>query len=443
MSVEAVAKMMRDGRLDPSVRGWAIDVLTAAGLDGRNNPSVKSQATTLLAAVQKQTIYTPDPAGAEWIPAAHVTLCLRDRCVRGDDCDGLTVALGSAMLSVGLPAYAVKVSYGEAHQQHILVGLLDEAGNPLYADPSTNRGLQTRVPHAVEEIWVDPLDQVGTLGTSGAEMVTLAKPMARDLYYRGGHWFEYRYGQWWMHAGGKWLPGPVDYQAKGLPSPGFGRPYKRAGSFWAESNGAHVELHPHEAGLGLIFGWHTVHELSDLYNALTYQVGQITTSYTCGQTAWQAANSTAYQAWTDSYNSALAAWNTEAAVAKKIITAPGSATLQDYVIDLNSSGHDEFDVLAKAFEPFEELDRLLRGSGSGFPASCLPGYKGTPQPTAPDLDLSVYQIADSGWQAVKKAANAVGGKLEAATPYIALAATAVALYAAYRVSEALPRRRRA
>jgi hypothetical protein len=440
MSVEAVAKMMRDGRLDASMRAWGIDVLTAAGFDGRDRPSIKAQAQALLAAFQKQTIYTSDPAGAEWIQPGHVTLCLRDRCIRGGDCDDLTSALGGAMLSIGLPAYAVKVSYGEGHQQHILVGLLDESGQGLYADPSTNRPIMTRVPNAVEEIWIDPLEQVGSIGTAGAEMVTLAKPMARDLYYRGGHWFEYRYGQWWMHAGGKWLPGPVDHQAKGLP--GFGRPYKRGGAFWADTGmGAHVELRHDEAGLGTIFGWHTVHELQDLYNALTYQVGQITTAYNCGQAQWQTANATAYQAWTDIYNNALAAWNAEAANAQKLLTAPGSQTLENAVIVLNSSGKDEFDVLARAFDPFEELDRLLRKSDSGFPTSCLPGYQATPQPSAPDLDLSAYQIADSGWQAVKKVADKVGQGVEAATPYIALAAGAVALYAVYRVSEALPRRR--
>jgi hypothetical protein len=443
-SVQEVAQAMRDGRLDPDLRAWAIDVLTAAGLDGRNRPPIRAQANALLNALRAATIYVPDPEGAEWIQKPHVTLCLRDRCIRGGDCDDLTAALGGAMLSVGLPAYAVKADYGPGHQQHILNGVLDEQGRPLYVDLSTNESVQTSIPHVINEDWINPLDMTSKVtGTMGAEMVTLGKPMMkRELYYKAGHWFEFRYGQWWMHAGGKWLAGPSEAASKGLP--GMGRPFKKAGSFWASVGEVDVELRPGQAGLGTIFGYHTIHELQDLLAALTSQVTQITNAYTASSSQWQAANQAEWQAWTDSYNAAMAGWTTEATAAQAMITAASSGVNapSDYVLAITTGGDDEFDKLAKAFEPFEALDRQLRQS-TAFPAANLPTYASTPQPTAPDLDLAAYQIADSAWQKVKQVGSEVQFRLEQAAPYIAIAGAAVAIYAVYRVGEILPRGRRA
>ena len=78
-----------------------------------------------------------------------------------------------------------------------------------------------------------------------------------------------------------------------------------------------------------------------------------------------------------------------------------------------------------SFEPFEALDRQLR-QFSSFPQQNLPTYAATPQPSAPDLDLTAYQIADSAWQKVKQAGDAVQDKLEAAAPWLALGGLLVA-----------------
>lgn len=433
-SVNEVAAAMRDGRLDPDLRAWAIDCLTAAGLDGRNNPPARAQVDVLLAAMHKQTIYVPDPKGAEWIQKPHVTLCLRDRCIPGGDCDDLTAALGGACLAIGLNAYAVKIFYGAEHQEHILIGFIADDGSHFYADLSTNKPTMTVVPHAVDEEWVDPLDQASkATGTVAAELVTLGRPMKRELYYRGGHWFEFRYGQWWLHDGQRWLPGPVERQAKGLP--GVGRPYKHNGAIWQEVNGAHVEV-----GLGTIFGWHTVSELKDLYNALTFQADQIAASYGQAGNLWQAANRAEYDAWTASYTAALAAWNKAVAEAQSVL-ASNLTVSPNYTLALTADGDDDFDKLAAAFQPFEALDRQLR-QATAFPPASLPTYTATPQPTSPDLDLFAYQIADNAWQKTKQIGSAIQDRLERAAPYLAIAATAVGIYAIYRVSEALPRRAR-
>jgi hypothetical protein len=248
---------MREARLDPDVKKWAVETLKAKGLDGRNRPTIRQQAQCLLDAFRAQTIYVPDAAGAEHIQAAHVTLCLRDRCIPGEDCESLVIALGGAMLSIGLPAYGVKVSYGADHQEHILIGLTDENDKKIYADPSTKSALMDRVPLAVDEMWVDPLDQVGAVGT-GAEIVTLGRPHylagpmrrvglddTRQLYQRNGRWFEYAHGQWWVYSGGQW---------SGLTSGrgSLGKPFTRDGRWYAQHENVEVELTAAQAdSLGL------------------------------------------------------------------------------------------------------------------------------------------------------------------------------------------------
>jgi hypothetical protein len=254
-SLEEVARLMRLAKDDSLIKQWAVHVLAAKGVDGRDRPSIRLQAQTLLDAFRAQTIYVPDSAGAEHIQAAHITLCLKDRCIPGEDCESLCLALGGAMLSIGLPVYAVKVDYGPDHQQHLVLGLIDENGNKLYADPSTKKPIQDHMVGAVDLLWVDPLDQIGTLGSVGAEIVTLGAPqdavnrvfdsVARDVEYRNGHWTEYRYGRWWVHASGRWNE---------MPS-GFGRPAHRDGYWWLEKDNVEVRLTEQQAeamGLGQV-----------------------------------------------------------------------------------------------------------------------------------------------------------------------------------------------
>jgi len=243
-SLEEVSRLMRLAKDDPDVKRWAVHVLAARGIDGRDRPSVRTQSSALLDAFRAQTIYVPDSAGAEHIQAAHVTLCLRDRCIPGEDCESLCIGLGGAMLSIGLPVYAVKVDYGPGEQQHLLLGLLDETGNRFYADPSTTKPLLDYIPGAKDVTWVDPLDQVGTLGTVGPEIVTLGAPRRdRELFFKSGCWIEHRYGRWWSHREGKWS------EVRG----GFGKPVDRDGHWWMLIDGVEVQLNERQVstfGLG-------------------------------------------------------------------------------------------------------------------------------------------------------------------------------------------------
>jgi hypothetical protein len=176
-SLEAMAAKMREGRLDGDVRGWALGCLKSKGLDGRGRQSVRAQAAALLECFREATVYSADPYGAEFVPSAAATLCLRPGlCVNGDDCDGLSTALGAVMLSVGIPTMIVKQNFGGGQQEHVLIAIHD--GNDwLYADPSTKMPLGSAL-SATNEEWHDPMLPIGNLSEAAPEIVTMGRPSA-------------------------------------------------------------------------------------------------------------------------------------------------------------------------------------------------------------------------------------------------------------------------
>lgn len=176
MSLDAMALKMREGRLDPGVRGWALDCLAKAGLDGRGGGTTPAkQAAALLDGLRAVTVYAPDPYGAELVPSAAATLCLRPNlCVKGDDCDGLSVAYGSLTLSIGLPTQIVKQNFGGDAQEHVLIVVWD-GSDWRYADPSTKLPFGSAL-KAASEVWVDPMAPIGDLPEAKAEIVTLGRP---------------------------------------------------------------------------------------------------------------------------------------------------------------------------------------------------------------------------------------------------------------------------
>jgi hypothetical protein len=179
-SIRQIAHFARQARLEgeldgKSVRGWAAGKLKAVGIDGRSRTgTIRERTQCLLDAVRAQTIYVPDPVGAEWIQAPHVTLCLRDLCIPAEDCDGLMATLMGAMMSIGDSCWIVKQEFGAGKQPHVLVGFRDEHDQKLYADCANTNAPVYAGSKAMSEVWIDPMDEVSTsLGTSGAELVTL------------------------------------------------------------------------------------------------------------------------------------------------------------------------------------------------------------------------------------------------------------------------------
>jgi len=176
MSLEEMSSKMRDGAIDASVRGWALDCLKQAGLDGRDATTTPfKQAAALLECFRKATVYAPDPYATELIPSAGATLCLRPNlCLNGEDCDGLTAAYGSLCLSVGIPVQIVKQSYGPDKQDHVLTAVFT-GDDWHYADPSTNLPFGSTLGTA-NETWIDPFGPVGALPEQEARIVTFGKP---------------------------------------------------------------------------------------------------------------------------------------------------------------------------------------------------------------------------------------------------------------------------
>lgn len=178
-SLEVMAAKMREGKIDAGVKSWALDCLKSKGLDGRDRQTTPAkQATAILECLRSATVYTSDPYGTESIQSAGATLCLRPNlCIQGGDCDDLTVALGSLYLSIGLPTQIVKQNFGGDAQEHVLVAVHDGT-DWKYADPSTNMPFGSSA-HAVSEVWVDPMEPIGTLPEAQAEIVTLGKVGAK------------------------------------------------------------------------------------------------------------------------------------------------------------------------------------------------------------------------------------------------------------------------
>lgn len=172
LSIEKVCTKIMEGRYDPAVSGWAVQVVKAAGLDGRTGATYSQIMAALLAEVRKVTIYKSDALGSEVIQGAAATLCLRpDLCIGGGDCDDLSVALGAAIASMGIPVRVIKQSWRRAGQEHVLVAGQDEHGGWVRLDPSTTLPAGQSVP-ADEETFFDPTELLGL----AAEIVTLGAP---------------------------------------------------------------------------------------------------------------------------------------------------------------------------------------------------------------------------------------------------------------------------
>jgi hypothetical protein len=378
-SLEAMSQKMREGRLDQAVIGWARGVLKDAGLDGRGSDSrrnSRAQVGALLTALRSQAVYAPDAFGAEVISSAAATLCLRPNlCLNGGDCDDLTIALGSAVLSLAIPVVIVKQSFGRDNQEHVLMAFQDESGNWVYADPSTNLPLG-RAPNAVEEVWVDPMGPIGALPEAHAEIVTLGGIPNRRAKFMGGRWWEETSSV-----------GVCVYDEKtGWTALGFGR----------------------APGLGTIFGNHTANELSvDLLNWQGF-VATMAAAVAEQGSQWQSADAPGWTAWKKDWDAFLARWNPARDHAMTVIADAKNSWLG---LDWTPV-EDEYQTVLQAYQngsvpSVGGLDDLVRRWAQANKAP-LPQFTVSLDPNAaPDADLIAYQSADKAVKAIESAASSV------------------------------------
>jgi hypothetical protein len=176
MSLREMARRIREGRLDPDVRGWAGQAIIAAG----RPEGVFERCAAILGAVRNRTVYAPDPVGTEYVASAAATLCLRKGlCVRAGDCDDLSIALGAAVMSIGIPVRVIKQTFGAQDQEHVLIEAQREDGSWFPMDPSTDLPCGRSHP-ASAEFRLDPMNpsMVGLTGVPEAEFVGIGRPRA-------------------------------------------------------------------------------------------------------------------------------------------------------------------------------------------------------------------------------------------------------------------------
>jgi len=220
LSLETVARRVREGAIDPRIGELAHKIFTAAGFSGRGASagSTRERIHSILEYVRGWLIYAPDPPGTERIASAAALACVQPGlCLRLSDCDDCVVLTGSLLGSAGIPVRIVKQDYGSGHQQHVLLEAFDDgAGVWLYADPSTDMPLGTAA-HAASEQRIDPLDlKVTGEGSSGAEIITLGRPPmnsrtidAQTVLYGGRWWHRDGLGRVSVHDGSSWQPIPL------------------------------------------------------------------------------------------------------------------------------------------------------------------------------------------------------------------------------------------
>ena len=160
-----------------------------------------------------------------------------------------------------------------------------------------------------------------------------------------------------------------------------------------------------------IAGFHTVHELSDLWSAYSFELAALNAAAAQATTAWRAADPTGYAAFSVLQTKFQALVSGTIVPRLSPVSAGASKTSVpnwDATPALDTSG-DVFDWLVTEWagdestggQGFNDLDRMFRASPV---ASLAPSYKGMPQPTAPDFDLKAYGLADAAWKQVKNLA---------------------------------------
>lgn len=305
-SLEVMSRKMREGMVDAAVQGWAAGVLKASGLDGRSRSTsaIDAQGAALLDALRDQVIYAPDPYGTEQINAAAATLCLRPNlCLNRGDCDDLSVTLGAAALSLGIPVQIVVQHYGGGAQDHVLIVMYDGA-DWRYADPSTNLPFGSAL-KAKEETWVDPMGPVGALPESSPQIVSLGKP-------------NYSFGT---------IP-PARFES------------------------------PQQQGFGSFLGYPTVKDLVDLTSTMIYNMQQIeAAAQTC--VGWP--NDTAgYTQWMTDYQALLTDYRAAVDYTEKYInTMDVPKWAWDYAVVFWP-----WDMVGDIINRQVDLDRRFRANGS-------------------------------------------------------------------------------
>jgi hypothetical protein len=191
-SLAKMGELVRDGRNDPRVRGWAGRVLMAAG----KPKSATAQTQAILDEIRRKTIYVQDPVNTELMAKPHITLCLDEHglCMPAADCDDRVVALASGTMSIGIETMVVGQAYGTEQATHVICAILDPDTGWQRVDPSAENYAVGKSYPATKEWWLDPIS--GSVANSAQGTVTTMgkEPEHGDYIGVGAIPFEHAYG---------------------------------------------------------------------------------------------------------------------------------------------------------------------------------------------------------------------------------------------------------
>jgi hypothetical protein len=140
--------------------------------------------------------------------------------------------------------------------------------------------------------------------------------------------------------------------------------------------------------VGEVLGMHTFGELSDLRDALSYTVGQLTAAYNDCAAQWRAADPATHDAWKNDFDAALKSFGSDwDAAGLAIGTFPSWLPFADAIPGVvPSASSAAWDAIVNDMHTFGDLDRRMRAAG----ICTAPTYADMPQPTHSDLDLNIY-----------------------------------------------------
>ncbi|MGD0528553.1 MAG: hypothetical protein ABSE49_25690 [Polyangiaceae bacterium] len=166
-----------------------------------------------------------------------------------------------------------------------------------------------------------------------------------------------------------------------------------------------------------ILGEHTVHELNDLVNALSYEVTQ-TQKAIIACTAWAQRDPSAFADWNTKLVQAMAPWSDALHIAMVRIGETPQALWDAVPAEAHYQG------CLTAYHPFDDLIRTFMQQ-----SQCPISFDQMPQPTAADFDLDAYKSADKATKWIETQGSAAAGKAKSYAPVVVLGLGVVAAFA--------------
>ena len=153
---------LREGDILLQPNGWEVCDLGLRKQQGGTNLTVVSISRDV------ETVPCWDISTSDhyvYLPEHDVTV---------SNCDDVCILLGSLLLSVGIPVMVVKQTFGAGDQEHVLIEAMDDNGNWIPLDASTDAPAGTKA-YATEEFRLDPSNPstIGLTGAPEAEFISI------------------------------------------------------------------------------------------------------------------------------------------------------------------------------------------------------------------------------------------------------------------------------